>query len=344
MPPERTGLRLALLLLGFAAWKQVTIDTALQLLEAWRETRIWVSTLLLRAMVAWCSSVRLSPAARTRQDTDHRRKSRDRVHRFVHGALQASEQATVQMVFRTWRNVVQRQFSLASLWTVDSGRLQCRQETLFWRFARRAELAMLSTSSTFLVWKMSTAQQVRHSLQQRFDRARGRWIECAWASATRQALRRALDIVRMALLFWRVTCRGGVVRGACSRLQADMPCRAAVSPRMAAIAAVEFLPQPSASSVASAAQQAKAWVSVARAHQVLQAWHRHCLQVLCQREVQSVEEQRNAILRELALLEDDRNRRSHSTLATFERSMSAALMARALECEPYGIRALTGSP
>mmetsp|Transcript_92587 Transcript_92587/g.293606 ORF Transcript_92587/g.293606 Transcript_92587/m.293606 type:complete len:87 (-) Transcript_92587:73-333(-) len=80
---------------------------------------------------------------------------------------------------------------------------------------------------------------------------------------------------------------------------------------------------------------------MAACRQALHAWQRHCVQVRCVREVQLVEHEKDAILRELSLLQDDRERSSRNTLATIERSMSAALLARALEGEsPVGLSQL----
>jgi len=64
---------------------------------------------------------------------------------------------------------------------------------------------------------------------------------------------------------------------------------------------------------------------------VFGAWQRHLVQVACDRSVQIAELERDELLRRLYSTPDSRDRSNRNTLATVERSMSAALLARALE-------------
>jgi len=63
----------------------------------------------------------------------------------------------------------------------------------------------------------------------------------------------------------------------------------------------------------------------------LAAWRAHLEQVICERRVQIAELERDELLRQVTLIQDERSRNNRNTLATIERSMSAALLARALE-------------
>merc|ERR1712242_131716 len=85
--------------------------------------------------------------------------------------------------------------------------------------------------------------------------------------------------------------------------------------------------------VATAANQAAEWQLSGTfrraALRALMVWHRYLMRVTYARRVQIAELERDELLRQLTRIQDDRSRSNRQAFSTIERSMSAALLARA---------------
>merc|ERR1712129_273877 len=97
---------------------------------------------------------------------------------------------------------------------------------------------------------------------------------------------------------------------------------------------------------ATAAHKAAEWqfgASFRRAAlRTLMGWHRYLMRVTYDRRMQIAELERDELLRQLTRIQDDRSRTNRHAFSTIERSMSAALLARALEGDgPIALPELT---
>jgi len=246
---------------------------------------------------------------------------------------QAASRAWVvkQFVFLTWHmSCLQREYAndvvlLQQRLLVTSAR--GRERVLRLTIRNEESWCAALAHCVFLTWQLCCMS----GLQEGFRLQQLQLSRCftnSMAISCRLAQRRGQAHVRCALLAWRFGMLRWLAEAQFSEAQArGLAERVLLHWRLACLAQREagqaLRLQHEAGVAARAVESRRHLAGMAACRQTLHAWQRHTVQVKCVREVHLVEYEKDAILRELSNLRDDRHRSQHNPIASLERLISA---------------------